>query len=102
MITEKIKPKKDNVLYKTIPFKKSTLKSILQVLLRNKIQSVFVEGGAKTLQRIIDAGFWDIAYVFEGNVIFNKGIQSPNIKGTIVKELKIKDNDLRVYKNDRV
>ncbi len=52
---------------------------ILEECYSKGIQSVFVEGGAKTLQQFMDSGLWDEARIFHGNVNFNEGIKAPVI-----------------------
>ena len=41
------------------------------------IQSVIIEGGAKTIQLFINAGLWDEARVFKAAVKWGKGLKSP-------------------------
>ncbi|GAA4794114.1 bifunctional diaminohydroxyphosphoribosylaminopyrimidine deaminase/5-amino-6-(5-phosphoribosylamino)uracil reductase RibD [Olivibacter ginsenosidimutans] len=43
------------------------------------IQSLVVEGGVKTLRLFIDAGLWDEARVFEGDVYWEDGIEAPRL-----------------------
>ncbi|OFX88335.1 MAG: riboflavin biosynthesis protein RibD [Bacteroidetes bacterium GWF2_33_16] len=56
---------------------------------KNKIQSVIIEGGAKTLQYFIDANYWDEARVFIGPKVFKKGVNAPilNKKNAVVELL---------------
>ncbi len=56
---------------------------ILFQLYIQDVQSVIIEGGAKTLAAFIKEGLWDEARVFTGNVTLKKGIQSPDIKGDV-------------------
>ena len=42
-----------------------------------KIQSLIVEGGAKTLQSFIDANLWDEARILRGEVEFQNGVKAP-------------------------
>jgi diaminohydroxyphosphoribosylaminopyrimidine deaminase/5-amino-6-(5-phosphoribosylamino)uracil reductase len=45
------------------------------------IQSVLVEGGAKTLQSFIDTGLWDEARVITNeNLFIENGIAAPGLK----------------------
>ena len=45
------------------------------------IQSVLIEGGAKTLQSFIDAGLWDEARVITNEeLIIENGIAAPEMK----------------------
>lgn len=55
---------------------------ILEHLHRQGIQSVFVEGGAETLNHFIAAGLWDEARVFTGKVLFGAGVKAPELPAT--------------------
>ena len=60
---------------------KNFLKEMLKALHELNIQSVLVEGGAKTLQSFIDAGVWDEARVIiNEEMIIENGINSPEMK----------------------
>ena len=65
-----------------------------------EIQSVIIEGGAKTLRSFIDLGLWDEARVFVGDNIFKLGIKSPQLKGVIKYKRKIYNDSLTIYKNE--
>lgn len=60
---------------------KNFLEEILQALYELNIQSVMVEGGAKTLQFFIDAGIWDEARLITNEeMIIENGINGPEMK----------------------
>ena len=54
---------------------------ILFQLYLQDIQSVIIEGGAKTLQLFIDASLWDEARIFNSKTYWGKGVKSPQITG---------------------
>lgn len=56
-----------------------TSESILDVLYERNIISVFIEGGANTLQNFIDNDLWDEARILYGNTKFKKGLSAPRI-----------------------
>lgn len=61
--------------------KENFIEQILHSLFEMNIQSVLVEGGAKTLQSFIDAGLWDEARVITNEtLIIENGIASPELK----------------------
>ena len=60
---------------------------VLFQLYLQDIQSVIVEGGAKTLQLFIDAGLWDEARIFTSNTRWGKGIKAPEISGELKRNL---------------
>lgn len=60
---------------------KNFLEEILHSLYELNIQSVLVEGGAKTLQSFIDAGLWDeVRVITNEKMIIESGIDAPEIK----------------------
>ena len=60
------------------------IKSILNELYKQNIQSIIIEGGAKTLQSFIDKKLWDEARIFTANKTLNEGVKAPNIDGEII------------------
>jgi diaminohydroxyphosphoribosylaminopyrimidine deaminase/5-amino-6-(5-phosphoribosylamino)uracil reductase len=58
---------------------RSLYDQILEELFVAKKLSVFVEGGARTLQGFVDAGFWDEARVFQSKKVFGSGIHAPRL-----------------------
>ena len=71
---------------------------ILFQLYLQDVQSIIIEGGAKTLQAFIDAGLWDEARVFTGNVNLTKGIKAPVIQGDTISVAKVGEDNLRIIK----
>lgn len=84
----------NNLIYENCIFGSQLPNSILEILFKNEIQSVIIEGGAQTLQSFIDAGLWDEARVFKSEVILNEGVKSPSIK--------IKNGKTNYYLNDEL
>ena len=89
-----------NIVYETINFDKNIAQQICIVLQKHKIQSVIIEGGSQTLQAFIDDNIWDEAKVFIGDAAFIKGIKAPILSTKITSEEKIKNDILKIYKND--
>lgn len=52
---------------------------VLEYLHRQGIQSVFVEGGAETINHFITTGLWDEARVFTGKTPFGAGVKAPEL-----------------------
>jgi len=73
---------------------------ICGILHQYNINSVIIEGGAKTLQTFIDEGLWDEARVFIGKTEFKSGTKAPNLNGRLISEKLIKEDLLKIYKND--
>jgi diaminohydroxyphosphoribosylaminopyrimidine deaminase/5-amino-6-(5-phosphoribosylamino)uracil reductase len=85
-----------NVIFETIDFNENVAMEICDVLYKNEIQSVIVEGGAMTFQTFIDAGLWDEARVFEGDTYFKEGLLAPIVNGRSCYSKKIKKDTLKV------
>jgi len=85
---------------------KGFLVEMMDYLHKEKIQSVLVEGGARTLQSFIDAGLWDEARVFSAPVSFEKGIKAAELKSErLVSQENIQDKNqtdvLSIYYNSK-
>ncbi len=71
---------RNHLQYIRLPFDQNLLTSILQLLQRQGIQSILVEGGRQLLQSFIDQHLWDEARIFTGTQFFGIGIKAPEIK----------------------
>ncbi len=76
-------------------------RDILNFLYTKGVDSLFIEGGTRTIQSFINAGLWDEARVFTGNVFFKKGINAPNIALTPSNTSAIQKDLLHIYFNNR-
>jgi diaminohydroxyphosphoribosylaminopyrimidine deaminase / 5-amino-6-(5-phosphoribosylamino)uracil reductase len=103
------KKKKENSkgLLKTefIGFPTSTIdiKFILDTLFKKNIHSILVEGGAKTVNAFIKAGFYDeIRQIRNTKLIIEKGIEAPKVPSGIpfLTQTHIEDNIITVYKKN--
>jgi diaminohydroxyphosphoribosylaminopyrimidine deaminase/5-amino-6-(5-phosphoribosylamino)uracil reductase len=83
-----------------LDFSNNVAQQICEILFKNDINSVIVEGGAKTLQTFIDENLWDEARVFTGNMQFKKGVKAPMFSGKLISEETILGDVLKIYKND--
>lgn len=62
--------------YSQLPMDLSTA---MEKLYEQKVQSVIVEGGRKTLDRFLEAGLWDEARILVGAPKWGKGTKAPQI-----------------------
>tara|TARA_R110000868_G_scaffold67368_1_gene200093 strand:+ start:34386 stop:35471 length:1086 start_codon:yes stop_codon:yes gene_type:complete len=85
---------------KTLDVSNNTAKQICNMLFKQEITSVIIEGGSKTLQPFIDENLWDEARVFTGNRTFNEGLKAPGFSGKLFSEKKIQSDILKIYNND--
>jgi diaminohydroxyphosphoribosylaminopyrimidine deaminase/5-amino-6-(5-phosphoribosylamino)uracil reductase len=83
-----------------LDFSNNVAQQICEILFKNDINSVIVEGGAKTLQTFIDENLLDEARVFTGNMQFKKGVKAPMFSGKLISEETILGDVLKIYKND--
>ena len=69
---------------------------ILFQLYMRDIQSVIIEGGAFTLNSFIEAGLWDEARIFTGNINLKNGVKAPWVSGKILAGVYAGDDKLSV------
>lgn len=76
---------------------------LLVRLYESEIQSILVEGGAKTLQLFIDNGLWDEARIITNKkMTLEKGIDSPKLKGGVmILEQEYENDSICYYNNNR-
>ncbi len=98
VLTENVQKVEENLIFERIDFSKNMARQICNVLYKNDIQSVIVEGGKQTLQTFIDENLWDEARIFIGNTIFEEGIKSPNFDKLSFKNIDIKKDKLLIIK----
>jgi diaminohydroxyphosphoribosylaminopyrimidine deaminase / 5-amino-6-(5-phosphoribosylamino)uracil reductase len=91
--------KNENIELIKINFGNETAKNILSSLYNRKIQSVLVEGGAKTLQLFITSGLWDEARVFISSNNLQSGISAPTVQNKKSITDKIGQDKLIIYIN---
>ncbi|MEX2350644.1 MAG: bifunctional diaminohydroxyphosphoribosylaminopyrimidine deaminase/5-amino-6-(5-phosphoribosylamino)uracil reductase RibD [Flavobacteriaceae bacterium] len=89
-----------NVHLETIPFNNKLANYICEVLFNHNIQSVIIEGGAKTIQTFIDSNLWDEARIFTGKKVLKNGIKSPALNNKISQIIQISEDQLSLYYND--
>lgn len=74
----------------------------LQKLHELKIQSVFIEGGAKTLKAFLDLGLWDEIIEITGHTSWDNGIPAPQISQAKIHDQFSLDKDLvTLWKHER-
>ena len=81
-----------------------TAQKISDQLYDEKLQSVIIEGGAKTLQHFIDADPWDEARIFVTKTKLKSGLKGPKIKRDLIYSTsKIKEDTLiTLYKDSMI
>ena len=89
----------ENCIYENVIFDKRLAHSIAAILYRHDIQSVIIEGGAKTIQTFVDANLWDEACVFKGLIKFQDGTTAPTFSGNHFQRFDIKGDQLNIFRN---
>ena len=74
-------PSLPNVEYIRLDFNIDILPQIMEVLYREKLQTLMVEGGSILLQSFIDANCWDEAFIEQSDVHLSKGVEAPTFAG---------------------
>ena len=77
-----------------LDFSKELIEQILDYLYQKEIASVFVEGGAYTIESFISKGYWDEARIFVENKFFYGGIKAPAFPKTISKKIDFEETRL--------
>jgi len=85
-----------------INFNKNLAKQICDKLYDDKILSVIIEGGTKTLSNFIDSDMWDEMRVFKTQEILGDGVKGPKIKFNAKRKVQIENNILEYHLNNGV
>ncbi|WP_449388410.1 bifunctional diaminohydroxyphosphoribosylaminopyrimidine deaminase/5-amino-6-(5-phosphoribosylamino)uracil reductase RibD [Chryseobacterium lineare] len=80
--------------------KENFLNELMNVLYKEQIQSVIIEGGRFTLQQFINKGLWDEAIIIKNeNLKLNNGTEAPLIKDLKpFRKEEFRDNVIEFYK----
>ena len=90
-----------NILFCPANFNEPLVPQILDILYRNEIQSVIVEGGAQTLSSFISLGLWDEARVFTNNRLnIGNGVKTPEFRFECAKDEANDGISLRYFYNN--
>jgi diaminohydroxyphosphoribosylaminopyrimidine deaminase/5-amino-6-(5-phosphoribosylamino)uracil reductase len=95
---KKQKSTSKNILFKGLDFSDKVPQQLCDALYKLEIQSVFIEGGAQTLQSFIDADLWDEARIFIGDVSFDKGVKAPTIEDVEMYRQSIQKDVLKIIR----
>lgn len=79
---------------------KNDLKSFCQQLFTDKIQSLIVEGGRKTLDLFIQHGLWDEARILTSSTTWGDGMPAPTLTGKIQKEIYLDTDMVKIITNN--
>ena len=68
------------------------LDEMMNILYQQKIQSIIIEGGKKTLERFLSADLWDEARILIGNQYWKSGVKAHTLSIRPQKEIVIENN----------
>lgn len=68
-----------------ITLEKIDSSAVLEVIYNKNFLSVFIEGGAQTLQHFINDELWDEAFQLIGSSTFDSGIPAPTLSSKVLK-----------------
>lgn len=82
-----------------VPFEEqgNYIQQIMGGCFHQEIQSVLVEGGAKTLQAFIDGGWWDEMIVIVSSIELGAGIKGPDVTHMEMASTELGDN--RIFRS---
>jgi diaminohydroxyphosphoribosylaminopyrimidine deaminase/5-amino-6-(5-phosphoribosylamino)uracil reductase len=91
----------DTLLFYQVTEDVSLVHQITNALYQLKIQSVIVEGGARSLQSFIDEGMWDEARVIRNEeLIIENGLDAPVLSNQkLVESQKLFSDQTNIYRN---
>ena len=97
IVFNRIKDKKeDNIEW--VKINETSTKNILKELHKRGIQSIFVEGGSRTLQYFIIDNVWDEARVVVGQKYFKEGYKAPIINKVPIQSISFGKDMIHYYK----
>ena len=83
-----------------VDFHHQVLQQIMNHLYNRNILSLFVEGGAYTISRFMEADLSDEARVFTGNKTFHEGVKAPPMPVRKIHAMEsLQDSHLMVFRN---
>jgi diaminohydroxyphosphoribosylaminopyrimidine deaminase / 5-amino-6-(5-phosphoribosylamino)uracil reductase len=78
------------------------IRGVVEDLYGRNIQSVVVEGGAKTIGLFIKAGLWDEARVLKSSTVFGNGLKAPVLTGNPISTTDLGGDTLLTHQNFNV
>jgi diaminohydroxyphosphoribosylaminopyrimidine deaminase / 5-amino-6-(5-phosphoribosylamino)uracil reductase len=88
-----------NLEWVVVDFENDLIENILTQLYRRNITSVLVEGGKMLHETFLASGLYDEIRVLESEKKFGSGLKAPEVPIPISEEMKIGEDELRIYYN---
>lgn len=81
---------------------KDFVQHLIKDLVKQKIQSVIIEGGSQTLKLFIENDLWDEARIFQSENSFHAGIKAPSVNGNLLREQNIENDNLKIFAREAI
>ncbi len=99
--TEKNAPQNtEGILYRTVSGGEPLIPRLLTTLWEEQLQSVIVEGGAKTLNSFLGSGYWDEIRIITSPVHLKNGLVAPKITTKPRYDFKSGRDLVQIFRND--
>ena len=78
--------------------KNNFLSELMSTLYNEKIQSIIIEGGKKTIENFIENNLWDEARVLTGNTFFENGLTAPKLNKSPVYSYHVNKDRIDIFR----
>ncbi len=89
----------NNINYLKLQPDENWYAQIIKILFSKNINSILVEGGAKTINALMHLYLWDSMHIFTSDHILHKGIRAPELAGIEISSKHIENNTLSIRIN---
>ncbi|MDL2262830.1 dihydrofolate reductase family protein, partial [Bacteroidales bacterium OttesenSCG-928-I21] len=90
-----------NIKYIKVNFLENFLPQLMEILYKENIQSIIIEGGTKTLTEFISNNLWDEARIFYSSEKFENGVKAPSFCEKEKFSKKYDNTELKIYYNEK-
>jgi diaminohydroxyphosphoribosylaminopyrimidine deaminase / 5-amino-6-(5-phosphoribosylamino)uracil reductase len=91
----------NNVEKRFVMYNDFLLENVLTILQKEKIGTLFVEGGAKLLSHFINRGLWDEARIITSSQTLGAGIRAPQLLAASLQQtVQLDDNIVRFFRRE--
>lgn len=80
-----------------LSFDDNLLPALMDLFYHRKVQSVLIEGGAFTINKMLELGLWDEIVLLRGKIDFHSGLRAPKPKGMLYSAREIPTARVEIY-----
>ena len=88
-----------NLRFRTLDFEQPIAPQVLEILYREHISSLIVEGGTQLLNHFIEENLWDECQIERAPLFLGSGVKAPMLNGTWIASNNVADNMMSYYRN---